>query len=93
MIRSFKDKETEKLWESGKSKKIPSSILRVALRKFVMLDAAYDILDLRCPPGNNLEKLEDDRFGQWSIRINKQWRVCFVWKEHDAFEVEIVDYH
>ncbi len=73
--------------------KLPSDIQRVALRKLWMLDAATKIEDLAVPPGNRLEKLHGDREGQWSIRINDQWRVCFAWREGDAYDVEIVDYH
>ncbi|MEN8236241.1 MAG: type II toxin-antitoxin system RelE/ParE family toxin [Pseudomonadota bacterium] len=93
MIKSFKCRETEKLWESGRSRRVPNTILGVALRKLLMIDSACEVGDLRCPPANNLEPLCGNRKGQWSIRINKQWRICFVWQGQDAFEVEIVDYH
>lgn len=72
---------------------MPPDLRRVALRKLVQLDAAVSLADLRVPPGNRLEKLSADRAGQYSIRINEQWRVCFVWRDGDAHEVEIVDYH
>jgi len=72
---------------------LPASLQRVALRKLVILDAADSLADLRVPPGNRLEPLKGDRAGQHSIRINDQWRICFVWRATDAFDVEIVDYH
>ena len=93
MIRSFRDRETERLFRREPVQKLPPDVRRVALRKLVLLDAAESIEDLRVPPGNRLEKLTGDRSGQHSIRINDQWRVCFRWKEGDAEDVEIVDYH
>jgi proteic killer suppression protein len=93
MIRSFGDRETERLFRREPVRKLPPDVRRVALRKLVLLDAAESIEDLRVPPGNRLEKLTGDRAGQHSIRINDQWRVCFRWKEGDAEDVEIVDYH
>ena len=93
MIRSFGDRETERLFRREPVRKLPPDVQRVALRKLVLLDAAESIEDLRVPPGNRLEKLTGDRAGQHSIRINDQWRVCFRWKEGDAEDVEIVDYH
>ena len=93
MIRSFGDRETERLFRREPVRKLPLDVRRVALRKLVLLDAAESIEDLRVPPGNRLEKLTGDRAGQHSIRINDQWRVCFRWKEGDAQDVEIVDYH
>lgn len=93
MIISFKCKKTKEFWESGKSKRLPNTILSVALRKLFMLDSAYSLDDLTIPPNNKLESLKGDRNDQWSIRINQQWRLCFKWKEHDAYDVEIVDYH
>jgi proteic killer suppression protein len=93
MIRSFRDTETEKLFDRQKSRRIPPDLLRIALRKLVVLDAAQSLQDLRLPPGNRLEKLSADREGQHSIRINNQWRICFVWKDGGAEDVEIVDYH
>lgn len=92
MILSYKDEETKKLYETGKSRKY-NAILRVALRKLDMIAAATQVETLRVPPGNRLEKLEGDRVGTWSIRINDQWRVCFKWEGSNATEVEIVDYH
>lgn len=93
MIQSFRDKETEKLFRRERSKALPQDLRRVALRKLVQVDAAVKLEDLKVPPGNRLEALAADRKGQHSIRINEQWRVCFVWKDGHAHEVEIVDYH
>lgn len=93
MIKSFADKETEKINRREYSKKLPTAIQQAALRKLRLLNNAKSIRDLRSPPGNRLEKLTGDREGQHSIRINDQWRVCFVWQENDAFEVEIAEYH
>lgn len=93
MIRSFKCKETEKIFNRYYSKKFPNDIQRVALRKLRMLNRAQALQDLRVPPGNRLEELKGDRKGQCSIRINDQWRICFEWHEDDAFKIEIVDYH
>jgi proteic killer suppression protein len=93
MIKTFKCKETEKIYNREISKKLPSDIQRTALKKLWMLDAAPDINSLRVPPSNHLEALKGERKGQHSIRINKQWRICFVWNNGDAFDVEIVDYH
>ena len=93
MIRSFKDKESEKVWRQEYSKKLPKDIQRTALRKLFMLNRAKNLSDLRVPPSNYLEKLEGDRKGQYSIRINKQWRICFNWLKEEAFNVEITDYH
>lgn len=93
MIRSFKCKETETIFNLNYSKKFPFSIQRVALRKLRMLNQARNLNDLRVPPGNKLESLKGDRKGQMSIRINDQWRICFEWLENDAYHVEIVDYH
>lgn len=93
MIRSFSDPETERIFNRERSRRLPSTIQQVALRKLRMLNRAETVQDLRVPPGNQLEKLSGDREGQWSIRINDQWRVCFVWHENNAYEVEIVDYH
>ena len=92
MIKSFKDGETERLYETGRSRRF-AAIRKVALRKLDMLNAAREVMDLRSPPGNRLEALKGDRKGQHSIRINDQWRLCFVWSGHDAEDVEIVDYH
>jgi toxin HigB-1 len=94
MIVRFESKETELIFQGARSRKYPPDIQRVALRKLLILDAAVLINDLRVPPGNRLEKLAGDREGQHSIRINDQWRICFVWLDSgDADQVEIVDYH
>ncbi|MGB2764082.1 MAG: type II toxin-antitoxin system RelE/ParE family toxin [Candidatus Aminicenantaceae bacterium] len=93
MIRSFKCKETEKIFKSSYSKKYPVDMQRVALRKLRMLNRAEDLNDLRVPPGNRLEALKGKRKGQHSIRINDQWQICFLWQDKDVFDVEITDYH
>ena len=93
MIKSFKCKETLKIWEGNKSKKFPPDIQNRALRKLAQLDAAATLDDLKIPPSNHLEKLHGNRKGQMSIRINNQWRICFEWQDGEASEVEIVDYH
>ncbi|MBN2426630.1 MAG: type II toxin-antitoxin system RelE/ParE family toxin [Calditrichaceae bacterium] len=93
MIKTFKCKETERIYNREISKKLPLDIQRTALKKLWMLDASPDINTLRVPPSNHLEALKGERKGQHSIRINKQWRICFVWNNSDAFDVEIVDYH
>jgi proteic killer suppression protein len=93
MIRSFGSPETERVFSLQRSRKLPSDIQQVALRKLRMLNNARTLQDLRSPPANRLEKLSGDRSGQYSIRINDQWRVCFEWRDGDAYEVEIVDYH
>ena len=93
MIRSFADPVTGRLWRRESVKRIDPRILRVALRKLVMIDAAVAIDDLRAPPGNRLEQLRGDRIGQHSIRINDQWRICFRWTDGGAEDVEIIDYH
>ena len=93
MIRSFRDRESERLFRRERNRALPPGLQRVALRKLVQLDAADSLEDLRVPPGNRLEVLRGDRKGQHSIRVNERWRVCFVWREGDAHEVEIVDYH
>jgi proteic killer suppression protein len=93
MIKSFADTETEKVFRREFSKKLPGDIQDVALRKLRMLSNAHSVNDLRSPPANRLEKLAGSRQGQHSIRINGQWRVCFVWHDGDAYDVEIVDYH
>lgn len=93
MIRSFRDAETEKVFRRDPSRRLPPDLQRRAHRKLLVLDAA-DVLDeLRIPPGNRLERLSGDRVGQYSIRINDQWRICFRWNRGDAFDVEITDYH
>ncbi len=93
MILSFRSKETEKIWNLVSVRSIPVEVQKIGLRKLVMLHKSMDINDLLIPPGNRLEKLKGDREGQYSIRINEQWRVCFVWQDGNALEVEIVDYH
>ena len=93
MIRSFKDKETQRIFERQRSRKLPSEIQQVALRKLRMLNQSTTLQELRIPPANRLERLNGDREGQYSIRINNQWRICFEWQNDDAFNVEIVDYH
>lgn len=93
MIKSFRDPETEKVFNRDFSRRLPTSIQRIALRKLLMIDAAVTINDLRVPPGNRLEKLSGDRQGEYSIRINDQWRICFMWDQGHAYHVAIVDYH
>ncbi len=92
MIKTFKDKETEKIFHRTFSRKLPHKIQNLAMRKLWILDAATDLNSLRVPPSNHLEALHGDRKGQHSIRINKQWRICFKWHEGDAYDVEITDY-
>jgi toxin HigB-1 len=93
MIRSFKCKETQKIWEGQTSTKFPPEIQKRALQKLGIIEHAKTLDDLKVPPGNQLEKLSGDREGQWSIRINDQWRICFRWDAPNADDVEIVDYH
>lgn len=93
MIKSFKNKDTLELFKCNCSRKIPSNIADSALRKLWVLNAAQNIHELRHPPANHLERLKGDRKGQYSIRINLQWRICFYWVDENAYEVEIVDYH
>ncbi|MBI4524473.1 MAG: type II toxin-antitoxin system RelE/ParE family toxin [Deltaproteobacteria bacterium] len=93
MIRDFRDRESEKIFRRERSRRLPPTVQRVALRKLTILDGAESLEDLRAPPGNRPEKLSGDRKGQYSIRINDQWRICFVWKDGDACKVEITDYH
>lgn len=93
MIRNFKSKETKKIFDRQRSRKLPNEIQQVALRKLRMLNRAETLQDLRVPPANRLEPLAGDRQGQYSIRINNQWRICFQWEDGDALNVEIVDYH
>lgn len=93
MIRSFKDKETEKVFSRIFSRKLPQDIQQTAYRELRMINNSIDLEDLRLPPANRLEKLKGDRAGQYSIRINKQWRICFEWSDGDAYNVEIDDYH
>jgi len=93
VIRSFADQETEKVFNRRFSRKLPPEIQRNARRKLEVLNVAKVLEDLKVPPGNRLEKLVGDRAGQHSIRINQRWRICFIWRRGDAYEVEIVDYH
>ena len=93
MIRSFRNKRTESLWNRRRVPGIDPKIQQTALRKLRMLAAAVSLEDLRVPPGNRLESLRADRKGQHSIRINDQWRICFVWRDGGAEDVEVVDYH
>ncbi len=91
MIACFRDKETEKLWLSGRSRRLPSQLHLRAFKKLAILNAAVALENLLAPPGNQLEALRGDRSGQHSIRINDQYRICFVWRDGNAFDVEIVD--
>ncbi len=93
MIKSFKSRETQKIFGRVRSRKLPYEIQQVAYRKLRMLNNAANLKDLRIPPANRLEKLRGDREGQYSIRINDQWRICFEWRDGDAYNVEITDYH
>ena len=93
MIKSFADPYTERLFRRERVRRYPADLLRAMLRKLALVDAAELLDDLRVPPGNRLEKLRGDRAGQHSIRVNDQWRICFRWKDGDALDVEIVDYH
>jgi proteic killer suppression protein len=93
MIRRFRDAETEKIWQGVGSRRVANDIQAVALRKLRILNNAKVLDDLRVPPGNRLERLRGDRVGQWSIRINDQWRICFYWTDGGPDDVEIVDYH
>ncbi|MCY4622204.1 MAG: type II toxin-antitoxin system RelE/ParE family toxin [bacterium] len=93
MIRSFRDKATRAVAERRRVRKLPGDIQRRAQRKLMILNNAASLNDLRAPPGNRLEALSGDRGGQHSIRINDQWRICFVWSEGNAYRVEIADYH
>lgn len=93
MLRSFADKETERVWRRERVRKLDQGTQRAALRKLLILDAAETLDDLRVPPGNRLEKLKGDRAGSYSVRINQQWRICFSWTDAGPEGVEIVDYH
>jgi proteic killer suppression protein len=93
VIKSFRDRDTERLWHRERIRSFDVRILRVALRKLAILDAAVTLDDLRVPPGNLLERLKGDRRGQHSIRVNDQWRICFTWTDTGPEDVEIVDYH
>ena len=93
MIRSFRDRETEKVFRREPRTKFSRNVERAGLRKLLILNAAESLNDLRVPPGSRLEQLSGNRAGQHSIRVNDQWRICFRWSEGDAYDVEIVDYH
>jgi proteic killer suppression protein len=93
MIKSFHDQETERLFQRHFSRRFPPNLRRAAWKKLAILDAAEQLDDLRVPPGNHLEKLGGDRAGQYRIRINDQWRLCFRWREGNSYDVEIADYH
>lgn len=93
MIRSVGDRDTERLFARQAASRWSPNLQRTALRKLLVLDAAETIGDLRVPPGNRLEKLSGSRMGQHSVRVNDQWRICFRWRDGDAYDVEIVDYH
>jgi len=93
VIKSFRNKDTERLFQRQFVRRFPPELHRIAWRKLVQLDAAERLDDLRIPPANRLERLSGDRAGQYSIRINNQWRVCFRWHEGSAYDVEVTDYH
>ncbi len=92
MIKSFADKDTERVFSGRRPKKLPAQILDRAEAKLLILDSVVEVGELGQPPGNRLEQLKGDRAGQWSVRINQQYRICFVWSD-DAYDVEITDYH
>lgn len=93
MIVNFRDADTQLLWETGKSRRIPAEIRKSAWKRLAILHAAVELSNLRVPPGNKLEALTKNRKGQHSIRVNDQYRICFIWRGHNAHDVEIVDYH
>ena len=93
MIVSFNDKETERIWNRIRAKRFPDAVQQAARRKLILVNAAATLDDLRVPPGNRLEALKGDRAGQHSIRVNDQFRICFVWRDGDAHRVELTDYH
>jgi len=93
VIRSFRDRETEKVWAGRRSRACPPNVEDRARNKLRLLHTISDLSELRDPPGNRLEQLKGDRAGQWSVRINDQWRICFVWNNGNADDVEITDYH
>ncbi len=93
MIRRFRDQQTENIFGRDRVKRFSRAVQRAALRKLLILDAAESLDDLRVPPGNRLEKLKRDRKGEYSIRVNDQWRICFVWSVGDAYDVETTDYN
>ena len=93
MIKSFKDEDTESIYNQKAVKKIPYEVQKIALRKLIMMNAARDERDFRVPPGNHFERLQGDRLGQYSIRINDKYRICFTMEDSDCYDVEITDYH
>lgn len=93
MIKTFADRRTKELYETGKSKRLPTEVWERAMRKMEYLDLATNVTDLRIPPSNRLRRLERDKAGQYSISVNNQWRICFRFEDGDAFDVEITDYH
>jgi proteic killer suppression protein len=93
LILSFRDRDSERVWNQERVPSYPPAAQRIALRKLFMIEHARSLIDLRMPPGNRLEPLKGDRAGQWSVRINKQWRICFIWDRGNASNVEITDYH
>ena len=93
MIRSFADPETERIWNGERSRKLPPDVQQRAFRKLGLIDAATSYADLQSPPSNRLHPLKEDRAGELSISINMQWRICFTWKDGDAYDLEITDYH
>jgi proteic killer suppression protein len=93
MIASFRDKETERLWLSGESRRMPADPVRRAFKKLAILNAAITLENLKVPPGNQLVALRGDRTGQYRVRLNDRYRICFSWRDGNAFNVEIVDYH
>jgi proteic killer suppression protein len=93
MIAGFRDTDTERLWTTGRCRRLPAKLNRIGLKKLYILNAALALENLNVPPGNRLEKLRGDREGQHSIRINDQYRICFEWRDGNAHDVEIVDYH
>jgi len=93
MIRSFRDQRTERVFRREHVPTLDTTVARSALRKLLILDAVDSLQELRVPPGNRLEQLKDDRDGQFSIRVNRQWRICFRWVDGDALDVEFTDYH
>ncbi len=93
MIKSFRDSETARVFARERTRRWPLNLQRAALKRLLIIDAAEELADLRVPPGNRLEKLKGKRLGQYSIRINDQWRICFHWNAGMAYDIEIVDYH
>lgn len=93
MIKTFANKDTAAIFAGKRIGRLGPDLQRSAMRKLAILNRVRDVEELRIPPGNRLEKLTGDREGQWSIRVNAQWRVCFIWRDGDAWEVELVDYH